>query len=356
MTDHKISPNNQQKTITDTNILQQSLLQGLNSWISSRGEIAFPCVPSLLENYMQRIAALFLALGKPFSPAELNQIRPILAEQLQTGFQASPYSKVLLIYESAKPPGRKVTCQIVTQITSIAEQCDNLTRTHSGLIFGEYPDAKVMAIAHSLDNPANSPVLEIGAGTGRNALSLARLGFPIHTLDLSGNFVELLRRSAAAEKLPIQAMQGDFLDPSIKIKHGYYKLALLASVVPHFREVAQVRLLFAKMSDILCSGGLLLFSTFLAAPGYNPNQVDREMAHVIDSFFLTQTELAAAMENLPLNLISDESVWEYEEKNLPTQAWPLPDWFNTWATGQRLFPLTNGKSPIELRWIVCRRY
>lgn len=354
MTDNKVN-NHDQQTITDTNLLQQSLFQGLNSWVSSRGEIAFPCVPSLLENYMQRIEALFLALGKPFSPAELNQIRPILTEKLQEGFQASPYSKVLFRYESAKPPGRGVSCQIITQIISIAEQCDNLTQTHSGLIFGEYPDAKVMAIADSL-NPTNSPVLEIGAGTGRNALSLARLGFSIHALDLSGNFVEQLQRSAAAEKLPIQAMQGDFLDPLIKMRHSYYKLGFLASVVPHFREVSQVRLLFAKMSDVLCSGGLLLFSAFLAAPGYNPSKVDREMAHVIDSFFLTRTELAAVMENLPLDLISDESVYEYEKKHLPTTAWPLPDWFNNWATGQRLFPLKNGKSPIELRWILCRRF
>ncbi len=342
-------------TITDPDQLKQAVLTGLNSWVYTRGEIAFPCVPTLLDHYTERLKLLFVTLGKPFLPTELEQLRQVLAQKLAEGFATSPYAKVIFRYESAQPPGKGMTCQITTQIITIAERCDYLAEIYPASMFGTNPDAKVMAVAQTISHPENARILEIGAGTGRNAIPLARLGYPVDALDLSPAFVEQLQTVAKTENLPITVKIGDFFAPEVMLRPTYYQLAILASVVPHFREVSQVRLLMAKISDLLCPGGILLFNAFLTQAEYQPDQTARELAYTIDSFFLTRNELAMAMAKLPLQLISDESMWEYEEKHLPIGSWPPSAPIGEWATGKRLFPLENGKTPIELRWIVCQR-
>jgi hypothetical protein len=69
----------------------------------------------------------------------------------------------------------------------------------------------------------------------------------------------------------------------------------------------------------------------------------------------TRRDLAEALEGLPFELVSDESVYEFEKANLPAAAWPPTGWFEEWTRGLDLFDLTPEKSPIELRWLVYRR-
>jgi SAM-dependent methyltransferase len=45
-------------------------------------------------------------------------------------------------------------------------------------------------------------ILDVGCGPGRHALALARRGITVHGVDLSPEFVELARASAAADTLP----------------------------------------------------------------------------------------------------------------------------------------------------------
>ena len=40
-------------------------------------------------------------------------------------------------------------------------------------LFGTEPDARVWALASEAADPSTHPILDIGAGTGRNALALA---------------------------------------------------------------------------------------------------------------------------------------------------------------------------------------
>jgi len=58
---------------------------------------------------------------------------------------------------------------------------------------------------------------------------------------------------------------------------------------------------------------------------------------------------------LPLKLVSDESVYEFEKANLPAAAWPPTGWYEGWVSGQDVFDVEREMSPVELRWLVYKK-
>ena len=262
---------------------------------------------------------------------------------------------VVLQYHSIPPPQTGLACQLIVVTSSVGDQYKAWVQTREPPLFGSHPDAKLMATAAKLGEPRQVRVLDVGAGTGRNTLPLARLGHPVDAIELAPTFAEQLRVAVQVEKLPVTVTEGDVLDPLVRMRPAHYQLAIAAEVITHFRETDQVRLFLAKMCDFLCPGGLLLFSTFLAMDGYEPEWLVREVAQISWATLFTRQEMAAAMEGLPLLQLSDELLFEYERYHLPPEAWPPTPWFMSWATGQDVFPMANGRPPIELRWLLCRR-
>lgn len=323
--------------------------------LTTRGSWVLPCVPALDRYYAGKIDRWFALLGQPLRKEEIQRLQAGLAMELDKGFRASPYSRLVFRYQSVLPPGKGFKCHVQAKVQTLEDRCQHLVETHSEPLFGRYPDAKVMAVAQTLGEAATSPILDIGAGTGRNTLPLARLGYPVEALELAPAFAAQLQAALALEALPGRVMQGDILDPEVNLASGYYRGVILAEVVPHFYCYEQLRSLMERLSEVMASGGLLLFSTFLAVEGYEPDRVALEISRVTDAFIFTRSQLASALKNLPLQLISDESVVEYEQTHLPAPAWPPTEWFCHWASGRRLFALTREPPPVELRWILCRR-
>lgn len=341
--------------ITNSDVLQQAILYKVNTRITARGEVIFPCIPGMLEHYLHWIDQLFHALGRPLPPEKQTELRQLIASKLATGFSVSTASMLILQYESVQPPQTGLACKLLIASSTMGDQYKTWVETREPPLFGSHPDAKVMAIAAKLGEPRKVRILDVGAGTGRNTLPLARLGHPVDAIELTAGFVEQLRVAVEAEKLPVNVTLGDVLDPLVRMRPANYQIAIAAELISHFRESDQVRLFLAKMCDFLCSGGLLLFSVFLTADGYEPDSLVREVAQMSWSTLFTPKELAAAMEGLPLVQISNELVFEYEQHNLPSGAWPPTPWFSSWATGRDVFPMANARPPMELRWILCRR-
>lgn len=341
--------------VTNPEVLKQAILYKINTRISARGEIVFPCVPAMLDHYFRWIETLFNTLGRPLPPEKQAELRQLLATKLADGFRASSGSMLVLQYESVQPPQTGLACKLLIATSTVGDQYKTWIETREPPLFGAHPDAKLMAVATQLGNPAQVRVLDIGAGTGRNTLPLARRGHPVDAIELTATFAEQLQAAVDAEKLPVTVIHGDILDPLIRMRPAYYQLAIAAEVITHFRDIDQVRLFLAKMCDFLCPGGQLLFNTFLAAEGYEPEPAARQVAQLSWSSLFTRPELAQAMEGLPLTLVSDELVFEYERHHLPADAWPPTPWFPSWATGGDVFPIANGRPPMELRWILCRR-
>ncbi len=342
--------------VTDAATLSQALQKRVDSWIVSRGEIFFPCAPALLESYMQRLETLFALLGKPWSKEELERLAQVLDRRLQEGFRASPHSRVVVRYESENyptSPSMRLSVNISSIVETIEQQYKKWTQMREPPLFGTHPDAKVMAVIGELGEPSRVPILDVGAGTGRNTLPLARMGYPVQAVELSPAFVQQLNSSVNAQGLPVMVTAGNVIDPKVQLPQANYALAIAAEVVSHFRSLDEFRQFLVRMSDVLRPGGLLLFNSFIASDGYEPDRLAREISELAWSSLFTRADLATVLDGLPLELISDESAYEYERQHLPAEAWPPTGWFEHWATGQDLFLIEN--APMQLRWFLYRR-
>lgn len=348
---------NNSAPITDPQVLKLALAAKLKTLIGCQGEFNFPCVPSILEEYLQLILGLLNILGQKPTPEHIDSLRQLLEKGLSEGFRLSPHARLIVSFlpaESAKGIASGITINTKVIVESMADKYQTWPQIRQEPLFGSYPDAKVMNVSSLLGDPANAPILDVGAGTGRNSLPLARLGYPVDAIELTPIFAQKLSAQATAENLPVKVLQGDILDPLLRLRAANYKLAIASEVLSHFRHADQVRLFLAKISDYLQSGGLLLFSTFIAINNYQPDNFVREMSEISWSSLFTPDDLKAAMDGLPLEIISDESVVEYEQNHLSKEAWPPTTWYLNWATGRDLFPMQQNP-PIQLRWILMKR-
>ncbi|MDX2255958.1 MAG: class I SAM-dependent methyltransferase [Pseudanabaenaceae cyanobacterium bins.39] len=319
-----------------------------------RGELDMPCIPALIDLYMERLKVLFDTFGKSFSSDELDHLRSLLSQKLEEGFHISPLSKLVFRYEPSQNPNTGITYTITYAIKSITDQYNNWAATKQPPLFGSHADAMVMQVAEKLRSSQAVKVLDIGAGTGRNTFPLARTGCTVDAMEITSAFVEQIQATAQNESLPVQAIAADILDPLTRLKPFAYNLVICCEVTSHFRDVDQLRLLMAKVCDYLQHDGLFLFNIFLVKGDHVPSLIEKQMAELSWSTMFTEQELHSALADLPMEIIANDPVLDFERSNLPPEAWPPTGWFENWALGKDVFPLVED-SPMELRWILCKR-
>ena len=339
----------------DPQTLKDAIVARLPNRSQTSGELRLPAIPELLSHYTGVLLDLFAGLGYRFTPADQADVRARLGQALQDGFAASAYSKVLIKYHSAGADDG-VNYEITREVITLEDEYADWTRNRKPPLFGANPDAKVMSMARALGPSAEVAVLDVGAGTGRNTLPLARAGFRVDAVELSSSLAALLRTELQNANVSAQVFEGDALDPDLPVPRGAYKLVVLAEVVAsHFRDVAQLRQLFVRASEWLAPGGVRLFSGILASDGYTPDGLAKQASQAFWCCLFTRAELQQAAAGLPFERVSDESCYSFERKHLPQEAWPPTGWFERWARGQDLFELPQGKPPHELRWMAYRR-
>lgn len=324
--------------------------------MEANGELSFPATPSMVEHYLKVLNNFFASLSRGFTADELARLREILVRNLENAYADSPHSRVVIRYQTETPPHPGISYTVSMLPVSIADEYEKWVHTRSAPLFGSHADAKILHAAAELGAPADVPVLDVGAGTGRNSLPLARAGYPTDALELAPALVAELRKAVVAENLPIGIYEGDVLDESLGVPLGKYKLVALAEVIAsHFTSVAQVRALATRIADLLAPGGVLLFNAFVATGGFEPDRAVREVSHISWCCAFTRRELAQAMEGLPFASVADESVHDFEHEHLPPTAWPPTGWFVNWSQGSDLFDIPPGRAPVELRWLSYRR-
>ena len=336
--------------------LKRAMFRRLPRRTHGSGEIVFPAVPALLDEYVRRLETIFAQYGRVFSKDELDHLRTLLRKQLEDGFAQSPYAKILVKFETTDPPATSLSYRLATGILTTEDQYEYWVRTRTPPLFGAHPDAKVMDLAHSLGAPQTVPVLDMGAGTGRNTVPLAQAGFPTDAIELAPALAAILRDAIAEAELPVRVFEGDAVAGDLDLPQNHYKLAVLAEVVTtHIRDVKECRDLFQVAADALAPGGVLLFSVFLAMDGLRPDTVMRQLSEVFWCTVFTREDMADAVAGLPFELVSDEPAYSYEKEHLPEGAWPPTGWFEEWAQGLDLFALPAGSAPIQMYWRAYRK-
>jgi SAM-dependent methyltransferase len=341
---------------TNLSVLRQAMIKRLPRRLGASGQMLLPAAPSLLDHYVQNLHLLFGTYGRQFSKEETDHMRDILKRKLEEAYAASPYARVVVNYETDAPPKTSLSYRMNIATSSIADEYDGWIKTRTPPFFGAHPDAKVMELARSLGEPKDVPVLDIGAGTGRNTLPLAKAGFPTDAIELTPSLAAILRAEAEKEGLSVRVFEGDAVGGGMEIPDGHYRLVFLAEVIAsHIRSNEQVRALFEGAADALQTGGLLLFNLFLPADGYRPDSLAREMSQIFWCNLFTRGDVATAMSGLPFELVSDESTHDYELAHQPAEGWPPTGWFVDWARGNDLFDVARGRAPMELRWLTYRK-
>ena len=333
--------------------LHPALARRLLSRAAAKGEIRLPAVPALLDDSVALCERTFAALGVTFSAEQSARLREVLAGQIAAAWAASPRSEIVVTYDS--PVGLTVNYHVKPQWSTIGAAYDAWVATRQPPYFGIHPDARVWALAVEVAVPTDCPVLDVGAGTGRNSLPLARRGHPVDAVELSGQFATILRTEAAKEALPVRVIERDVFTTRDDLRPDY-GLVMLSEVASDFRTTGQLRGVFELAADCLAPGGRLVFNVFLARGNYEPDAAARELGQQVYTSIFTRGELAAAVAGLPLDLVADDSVFDYEKHNLPEGAWPPTGWYANWVSGLDVFDVPREESPIEMRWLVYAKH
>ena len=339
--------------VADSDEVRQALARRLKRQSAITGTITIAAAPGMIDEYVTLCDDTFKAAGVYFSDEELGRLREVLAAQLATAFASTSRSEIVITYES-KWGFSTLDYRVEPRWVTIESAYDNWVATRQPPLFGTEPDARVLQLAAEAPHPASFPVLDIGAGTGRNSLALARRGYPVDAVEMSPRFAEIIRTEAQRESLPVRVIERNISAAGGELRTDY-QLIVLSEVVSDFRTLQQVREVFELAARSLASGGRLVFNVFLEKDGYTPDAAARELGQQLYTSIFTYAELAEAVAQLPLYLIADDSVYDYEQANLPAGSWPQTSWYAGWVSGQDVFDLGRESSPIEMRWLVYRK-
>ena len=328
------------------------MVRRLHSRAIVSGSIMLPAVPAMIDDYMEMCTKTFSAVGVAFNDKERTQLRSALDCQLAAAFSASPRSQIVITYDS--PDGLIVNYLVKAQWSSIEAAYDNWIATRQPPLFGSEPDAKVLALAAAATDPSSFPILDIGSGTGRNALELARRGHPVEAVELTPKFADILRQQSQRESLNLSVIERDIFSGTDDLRSDYC-LILLSEVVSDFRSIDQLRHMFGLAAQCLAPGGQLVFNAFVAKDSFTLSDATRQLGQQAYSSMFCRSEIAAAVAPQPLTQESDESVYDYEKSHQPTESWPPTGWYENWVNGQDVFDIEREASPMELRWFVYRK-
>lgn len=332
--------------------LREALARRLHRRSVVQGEVTLPAVPGMIDEYVTMCDNIFAAVGRRFTAEQLAHARSLIESQVAEAYAASPRSTIVISYNA--PVGTTLNYHIKPQWWSVAAAYENWISTRKPPLFGKEPDARVVALASAALDPRAFRVLDIGAGTGRNALALARRGHPVDVVEMAPKFADIIRAEAETQSLDVNVITRDVFTTMDDLRQDY-QLILLSEVVTDFRTNQQLRGLFDLAANCLAPGGRMVFNVFLARDGYTPDDAARGLGQQCYTSIFTRKDVAAASALLPLDLIADDSVYDYEKANLPDGAWPPTSWYEGWISGQDVFDVERSKSPIELRWLVYEK-
>lgn len=157
--------------------------------------------------------------------------------------------------------------------------------------FGNDPTQILTENYHLIDK--SRPVLDIGAGQGRNSLFLARQGYTLDAIDPSPVGLHAIDKIAAEENLSIRTYPAGFED--FAAENAPYSGILLFGVIQVLPREKAV-LLVEKIREWLADGGLVYLTAFSTEdPSYERSARGLKQAGK-NSFITTDNEYRTYLE------------------------------------------------------------
>lgn len=329
--------------------LREAMTRRLTRRSAVAGKIQLPAVPNMIDDYVAMCGNVFADLGRAFTDDELANLKQLLQRQLNEAFEKSPRSTIIVAYSA--DIASLLNYEITIEWWTLERAYENWINTRKPPLFGSEPDARVMALAQAAADPAAAPVLDIGAGTGRNTLALARRGHQVDSVELTPRFAEQIADDASRDGLAVRVITGDIFETTQDLRTDY-ELIVVSEVVSDFRSPQQLRDLFQLAAHHLAPAGRLVFNTFVTKPEFELDEAARQLGQQCYTSIFTAAEIASAATGLPLIILSDDSVYDYEKAHLAPEAWPPTSWYEEWVSGQDVFDVPREESPIDMRWLV----
>jgi 2-polyprenyl-3-methyl-5-hydroxy-6-metoxy-1,4-benzoquinol methylase len=104
------------------------------------------------------------------------------------------------------------------------------------------------------------PVLEVACGTGRITLPIARAGIEVTGLDVSRPMLELARRKAEVEQLPLTWLEQDCRD--IRVPQTFALIFSATNAMQHLHDVESVSAFLGSARKALRPDGTLILDVF----------------------------------------------------------------------------------------------
>jgi SAM-dependent methyltransferase len=105
------------------------------------------------------------------------------------------------------------------------------------------------------------PVLELGIGSGRLALPLARLGVEVHGIDASASMVERLRAKPGGESVTVTI--GDMADLALADPPSFSVVFVAFNTLFNLATDADQRRCLRRVTEVLAPGGVLVVEAFV---------------------------------------------------------------------------------------------
>ncbi len=148
---------------------------------------------------------------------------------------------------------------------------DETYRKTSGY-FGVEPAELLTGNYHLFDK--TKPVLDLGAGQGRNTIFIARQGFAVDAVEPSQVGIDIIAEAAAKEKLRVNTYCSRFED--FVPEHNPYGAVMLFGLI-QLLGWDSIVLLIEKVKSWTIPGGLILLSAFTTDdPRYEPIVAEME--------------------------------------------------------------------------------
>jgi hypothetical protein len=211
--------------------LRDAMIRLVRHRTAATGQLRVPAVPAMIDEYVSMCTGTFASLGTRFTAEEAAHLRQLLLGKLEEVFAISSRSNVLINYSS--PFGVGVNYEIRGEYSMVERAYEDWLKTRKPPLFGTEPDARVWTLACESSEPKAYRVLDIGAGTGRNALALARRGHSVDAIESTAKFAETIRSDAERDLLDVHVIQRDVFESKDDLRRDY-RLILFSEVVSDF--------------------------------------------------------------------------------------------------------------------------